>query len=127
MRRRSSSLTAFSFACIRVRIVRRKHREAALPGRRTAMREPQEVEALGFPLATRSPVRRRVATEFEEPRFVGMQRQPEPRESLAQVGEKLLGVVSMLEAHDEVIGKAHDDHVAVRLPLRHRWAQRSKT
>ena len=32
-------------------------------------------------------------------------------------GEKLLGVVSMLEPHDEVVGKPHDDHVAVRLPL----------
>ena len=117
MRRRSSILTAFSFACIRVRIVRRKHREAALPGRRAAVRETQEVEALGLPLAARPSIRRRVAAEFEESRFVGVQGQTEPREAFAQLGEKLLGVVSMLEAHDEVIGKADDDHVAVRLPL----------
>ena len=46
-----------------------------------------------------------------------MQRQPELREPLAQFGEELLGVLSMLESHDEVIGEAHDDDVAVRLPL----------
>src|SRR6185295_8426058 len=91
--------------------------EAALPGGRKAVREAQEVEALGFALAARSPVRRRMATEFEEPRFVGMQRQTEPRESFPQFRQKLLGVVSMFEPHYKVVGKTHDDGVAVRVPL----------
>ena len=94
-----------------------QHREAALPGRRAAMRESQEVKAVGLPLIARSPVRRRVAPEFEESRFVGMQRQTEPREPVAQVGEKPLGVVSMLESHDKIIGKPDDDHIALRLPV----------
>ena len=91
-----------------------QHGEAALPGRRTAVREPEEVEALRLALAAPSPIRRRMAPEFEESRFLGMQRQTEPRESLAQAGEKLLGVVLMLEPDDKIIGEADDDDIAVR-------------
>jgi hypothetical protein len=81
------------------------------------VREAEKVEALGLGLAARSPIRRRVAAEFEESRFVRVQRQTEPRESLTQLRQKLLSVVSMFEPPDKVIGEANDDHVAVRLPL----------
>jgi hypothetical protein len=50
------------------------------------------VEGLRFSVATRSPVRSRKAAELEETRFVGMQRQPEPREAVAQFGEDPFGV-----------------------------------
>ena len=78
-----------------------EHREAALPGGRAAVRESQKVKALGFPLPAGSPVGRRLTTEFEEPRFLGMPRETEPRDSLTQRGQKLLSVVSRLESHDE--------------------------
>jgi hypothetical protein len=42
--------------------------------------EAEEVEGLGFPIATPSPVRVREAAELEESRLGGMQRQSEPRE-----------------------------------------------
>ena len=94
-----------------------QHREPTPARRRTAVREAKEVETLGLTLATCSPIRGRIAVKFEESRFVRVQGQAEPRESVAQFRETLLGVVSMLEAHDEIIGEPHDDHVAVRLPL----------
>ena len=116
MRRRSSSLTAFSFACSRVRIVRRKTVKPPFRVVAQLCVKPRKLKLSGL-LVARSPVRRRLAAEFEQPRFVRVQRQTEPRKPLAQAGEKLLSVVSMFEPDDEVIGKPNDDHVAVRLPL----------
>jgi hypothetical protein len=80
------------------------------------VREAEEVEGLRFPVATRSPVRSRKAAELEETRFVGMQRQPEPREAVAQFGEESVGVPAMLESDDEVVGETDDDDIAARLP-----------
>jgi hypothetical protein len=37
-----------------------------------------------------------------------MQRQSEPREELAQVGEEAFGFRPVLESHDEIIGETHD-------------------
>jgi hypothetical protein len=79
--------------------------------------KPRKVEALGSPVAPASPVGRREAAKFDETRLVGMQRQPERRDSLAQLGEELLGLPPMLESHNEVIGKAHDHHLSARLLL----------
>jgi hypothetical protein len=58
-----------------------------------------------------------VAAELEQARFLRVQRQTEPRESLAQLGQKLLGIISMLESRDKIIGEPDDDVVAARLPL----------
>lgn len=86
-----------------------QHREPACPCRRAAMREAQNVEGLRFPVATGSPILVRVATEFEEPRLVGVQRQPEPREARAQLGQEAFGFLPMLESDDEVSrpGESH--------------------
>ena len=93
-----------------------QHRRASLSRLRAAMRKAQKVERLRFPVAPRSSGLVGVATELDEARLVGMQRQPEPREALAQVGEEAVGFRAMLESDDEIIGEAHHDHVAVRLP-----------
>jgi hypothetical protein len=92
-----------------------KHRELPGSGRGTDVREPEKIEARRFPLATGSPVVAGEPTKLQPPCLRGMQHQPEPRESFAQVREKLLGVVSTFEAHHEVVGKAHDDDVAGRV------------
>src|SRR5207247_10941036 len=78
-----------------------QHRELPLPRLSAAVREAEKVEALGSPAAPASPVGRREAAELDEARLVGMQRQPELREPLAQLGEELLGLLPMLESHDE--------------------------
>jgi len=46
-----------------------------------------------------------------------VQRQLEPREALAQLGEEAFGFRPMLEAQDEVIRETHDDDRAARLSL----------
>ena len=38
-----------------------------------------------------------------------------------------LGIRLVLESHHDVVRKPHDDHVAVRLLLRHGWTHRSNT
>ena len=74
MRRRSSALTAFSFACIRVRIVRRN--TVNVPFRVLAQLcvKPRKLKLSGLPSPRAASVRRREAPEFEEPRLVGVQR-----------------------------------------------------
>ena len=80
-----------------------------------AMRKAGEVE--GLPVAWTSPVPVRMPAEPAEARLVGMQRQAEPREALAQLGKEAsretarpyCGFLPMLESDDEIVSKAHDD------------------
>ncbi len=94
-----------------------QHRELSPPRLPATVREAEKVERLRLPVASAPPVPVRKATEFDEARLVGMQRQPELRESLAQFGKEPLGLLSVLEPHDEVIREAHDHDVAPRLRL----------
>lgn len=41
-----------------------------------------------------------------------MQRQPEPREAIAQFREEAFSFRAMLKSNDKVIGETDDDHVA---------------
>jgi hypothetical protein len=54
------------------------------------MRETQKVKRLRFAVPSVSPVLLRIAAKLDDPRFVGMQRQPELRESLAQLRPVLI-------------------------------------
>ena len=76
-----------------------QHREPSLPRLRAAMREAQKVEGLRFPVASCSSIRVGRATELDEARLVGMQRQPEPRETLAQLGEEAFGFRRVAEGN----------------------------
>jgi len=67
------------------------------------VREAQKVERRRFAVATGSPISFRIAAELDDPRFVGMQVQPELREALAQFCQKLLCLRTILKADDEVI------------------------
>lgn len=94
-----------------------QHRTPSLPRLAARMRETEKVEGLGFAVATPSPIPGRMPTEFDEARFVGMQRQTEPCEAFPQVGEEAHRFLTMLEADDEIIGEPDDDPVALRLLL----------
>ena len=91
-----------------------QHHEFPLSRPRTRVREAEEIKRLGLPVAARSSISVRIPTEFDQARLVGMQRQTETRQSLAQISQKLLGLRAMLKPHDEVVGEAHDDDVAAR-------------
>src|SRR5467141_171072 len=76
------ALPEFGLHCSQLRLPPRahrlpQHREPSLPRLPAAVREAQKVEGFGFPVAAGSPILVRVATEFDEARLVGMQRQPE--------------------------------------------------
>ena len=53
----------------------------------------------------------------DEARLVGMQLQSKLREPSAKLRQEPHGVGAVLGSNDEVVGVAHDDDVAVRLPL----------
>jgi hypothetical protein len=46
-----------------------------------------------------------------------MQHQPEPRETVAQVGEEALGLLAIARSPRRVVGETDDDDRAARLPL----------
>src|ERR671918_142039 len=81
-----------------------------------AGREAQEVECLRL---AEAPCRSSLdgePPELDQPGLVGMQFQPELRESLTEVVEELLGVTQVLESDDEIVGEAHDDQIAAGMP-----------
>ena len=56
-----------------------------------------------------------VPSELDQPRLLGRQLQAELRESVAKLGEEPSRIILVLEAHDVVVGVAHDDYVTVRV------------
>jgi len=93
-----------------------QHREATRPRLRAAMREAEETEGLGLPVAPPSPGLVGEPAKLEEARLVRVQLQAESIEPVAQLSPELHGVLPMLESDDEVVREAHDDHLAPRLP-----------
>ena len=79
-----------------------------------AVREAEKVEGLRFPFATPPSVPVRLPTELDEPRLVGMQRQPESRESVTQFVEEAFSFLSMLETHHKIVRETRDHDVAAR-------------
>jgi hypothetical protein len=95
-----------------------QHREAALPCLPATVREAQEVEApRRAPITAFLSVRARKATELDESRLLRMQFQPEVREPFAQLREEPLGLDSMLEPNNKVIGKTYHDDITACLLL----------
>src|SRR5712691_9595621 len=74
--------------------------------------EAQEVEGLRLAEPTPLAVFRRKASELDQPGLLGVKRQRKLFQSLAQRVQKAPGVALVLEADNEVVGIAHDDHVA---------------
>jgi hypothetical protein len=65
------------------------------------MREAEEVEGLRFLVAAVSPAAVRMAAELDEPCLVGMERQPESRDALAQLGEEPVAFRARRKSDDE--------------------------
>src|SRR5579884_6229 len=111
----SSALTSLNFARIRLPTVIRltaKHPVLVLP---LMCVKPRKLNVSACP-GRRRPVHGGEPPELDQPRLLDLQFQPEFREPLAQLGEEPLRACTMLEAHDEVVRVAHDDHVAACLP-----------
>jgi predicted enzyme related to lactoylglutathione lyase len=84
------------------------------------VRKAEEVERLGLPFSTPLPVVDRIRTELQKSRLLRMQFQVELPHSFGKFRPKLIGIPFAVEAHHDVIGKSHHDHIAVRAtpPLR---------
>jgi hypothetical protein len=66
------------------------------------VRQAEDVEGLRFPLATPLAPFAGPTPKLNEARFLRVQFKGEPVESLPRVAEKLLGVVFVLEADNEI-------------------------
>src|SRR5215207_1136539 len=86
--------------------------ELALPRPAADEGEAQEGEGLRLAETTPGALDRREAAELDQAGLVRMQRQREPLQPLAHRVPEAPGVGLMLEAEYEIIGVAHDDHVA---------------
>ena len=78
--------------------------------------KPRNSNVSGLPRPRASPVLGGEPPELDQPRLLGVQLQAELREPCAKIGQEPLGVIPVLEAHHEVVGEAHDDHVTARVP-----------
>ena len=73
--------------------------EPSSPRQPTDVGEAEEIERLGFPDAPSPPVPGGVPPELDQPGLVRMQLQTELREPLAEIGEKPLRVLLILEPY----------------------------
>lgn len=81
------------------------------------MREAQKIERFRFALAAFRSSLSRIATEFDQASFVGVEFQIELLESCPQFIGKSYGVFFVLESHHEIIRIAHDNDIASRFML----------
>src|SRR5579875_2857619 len=90
---------------------------AGLPGLPADMREAQEVERFRLALAPLLPVFGCVAPEFDQARLVRVEFQPELPHTLPPCLEEPLGIGSLLESQNNVVGVPNDDNVAPGMML----------
>src|SRR5437667_6084322 len=91
-------------------------REASVPPLLpTDVGEAEEVERLRFPFSALLPVFSRERSELQQPRFLGMQLQAELSHSFDKFRPEPYGIRLRLEAHHDIVGKPHDDHVTAGL------------
>ena len=81
------------------------------------MREAPKIESLRSTLPTPLATLGRETTKLNQPRFLGVQFQAELGEPDAELPQKPLRLVSVLETYDEVVGVPYDDDVASAVPL----------
>src|SRR5467141_1147899 len=81
------------------------------------MRKTEEVERFRFPFSTPLPLVDGIRTELQKARLLGMQFQVELPHSFGKLRPKLISIRFAVESHHDVVGKSHDDDVAVRALL----------
>src|SRR6266545_5550794 len=84
--------------------------KASVLGLPADMREAQKPERLRLAESPRLPSLGREPAELDQARLLGRQLQVELRKPAAKLGEEPLGVITVLEADNVVVGEAHDDH-----------------
>jgi hypothetical protein len=87
--------------------------ECSAPRAATDEREPQEVERLRFALPVALPPLDRIASELQQPGLVPMQFERELLEPRSHRVPEAARFGLKLEAHDQIVGITHHDHVAL--------------
>ena len=93
------------------------HHEATLSAPRAVMREAKEGKRLRPPVTARLTKFGREPAEFDEARFIVVERQAKRGEALPKGNDHFPRVRLVLEAHHEVVSITHDDDSPVRMPL----------
>src|SRR5438309_6385102 len=95
-----------------------QHREPSIaPLLHTDMCEAKKVERLRLPFSTPLPLVDRIRTEFQQPRFLGMQFQIELSHSFREFRPKLIGIRFAVKSNHDVVRESHHDHIAMRALL----------
>jgi len=94
-----------------------KHQKPSLLRLPADVLEAKEIEGLRFTQTGALSVRRRVASELDQPRFVRVQLQLELLHSFFQFRPEPFGIVLELESNQGIIGITHHDHIAMRTLL----------
>jgi len=95
-----------------------QHRETPVaPLLGTDVREAEKVERLRLAVPAPPALFGRERSELDQPRFLGVQFQLELAEPGRKVAVELPGILLALEAEHDVIGKSHDDDLAVGVPF----------
>ncbi len=95
-----------------------QHREPSIaPLLHTDMCEAKKVERLRLSFSTPLPLVDRIRTEFQQPRFLGMQFQIELPHSFREFRPKLIGIRFAVKAHHDVVRESHHDDITVRALL----------
>ena len=112
----SKAFTSRSLAAILFAIVLRRSANRPVPRLPAHVREAEERERLGPAEAAPPAVLGSEPPELDQAGLLGVQLQVEPGETLHQVLVEPLGIGTMLETDNDVVGEAHDDHLTVSLP-----------
>ena len=93
------------------------HDEGTVPRPPAVVGKAQERERSGPTLIGPRSLPGGKPPELEQACLLRVERQLELREALVQIGTHPPRIAFTLEAHNEVIGVAHDNHAAARMPL----------
>ena len=92
--------------------------ECSAPRAPTDKREPEEVKRLRLALPGSLPPLDRIATELQQTGLLPVQLRARTARTAPRIAsQNRRASASMLEAHDQIIGIPHDDHVATGLAL----------
>jgi hypothetical protein len=80
------------------------------------MRETQELERLRLAQTPLLAVPGGEPSELDQPRLLGVQLHPEPREPVTQLSLEPFSVLPMLKRHHGVVSEPHDDNITASLP-----------
>ena len=87
-----------------------QHDEPTVPMMATTVGTAEKRKRLRFPKSPILPMLDGVATELQHARFLAVEFEVTVRQAFLHPRREALGVLSVLKAHDHVIGEAHDGH-----------------